>query len=71
MSRRIIWDRSGNPIPFVSQALKIDPYRCADALHTIKQAAGLSPKDDTVIYDNGDVTDKLSGDEIGNLHDEH
>ncbi len=49
----------------------IDPYVCSDALHTIKQSAGLRPNDDVVIYDNGDVTGKLNGDEIGNLYDEH
>ena len=72
LSRRIIWDRTrGNPIPHVSQELGIDPYVCSDALHTIKQSAGLRPNDDVVIYDNGDVTVKLNGDEIGNLYDEH
>ena len=55
----------------MSQELGIDPYVCSDALHTIKQSAGLRPDDDVVIYDNGDVTVKLNGDEIGNLYDEH
>lgn len=54
----------------MSRELGIDPYVCSDALHTIKQSAGLRP-DDVVIYDNGDVTVKLNGDEIGNLYDEH
>lgn len=71
MLRRIIWDRRGNPVPYISKQLNIDPRKCSSALHTIKQAAGLSPNDDTVIYNNGDVTDKIHGDEIGNLYDEH
>ncbi|WP_342148984.1 hypothetical protein [Methylorubrum sp. SB2] len=44
--------------------------RLQRCLHTIKQSAGLRPNDE-VIYDNGDVTGKLNGDEIGNLYDEH
>ncbi|GAB6844383.1 hypothetical protein HNR00_002529 [Methylorubrum rhodinum] len=72
MSRRVIWDRTGgNPIPHVSKELRIDPYVCSGALHTIKQSAGLRPNDDVMIYDNGDVTGRLNGDEIGNLYDEH
>lgn len=69
--RRVIWDgKNENPIPYVSKELDMDPYRCSDALHQIKQAGGLGPRDATVIYDNGDVVDASNGEEIGNLHDE-
>lgn len=66
---RIIWDRSGNPTRYVSDALGIARWQLRAALHVIKRRADLGGQDRVVIYDDGKVTD-VNGDEIGNILDE-
>lgn len=67
--RRIIWERSGNPVAHVSRMLDVPEEDVGAAIHSIKAAARLRGADNIVIYDNGDVTD-ARGEEIGNIYDE-
>lgn len=67
--RRVIWNRGGNPVSYVSTKLNLNEETVGAALHAIKAAAGLRGADSFIIYDNGDVTD-ARGEEIGNIHDE-
>lgn len=66
---RIVWDRTGNPTAYVSDALKITRWELRSALHTIKARSDLRVTDPVIIYDDGKVTD-AHGEEIGNIHDE-
>jgi hypothetical protein len=66
---RIIWDRSGNPTEYGSNALGITRAQLRGALHKIKAYSNLGATDRTVIYDDGRVTD-ANGDDIGNILDE-
>jgi hypothetical protein len=47
----------------------LSEWDLSDALHTIKEAAGLGGADRVSIWSDGSVTDE-HGDEIGNIHDE-
>ena len=67
--RRVIWNRGGNPVAYVSARLGLSEAEVSAAIHAIKAAARLRGADDITIYDNGDVTD-ANGDEIGNIYDE-
>jgi hypothetical protein len=66
---RIIWDRSGNPTDYVSDALRITRGQLRAALHLLKRSSNLSGTDQVIIYDDGSVPD-ISGDDIGNILDE-
>ena len=66
---RAIWDRSGNPTHYVSNALGIARWQLREALHQIKRRADLGGPDRVVIYDDGSVTD-ANGNDIGNILDE-
>jgi hypothetical protein len=66
---RIIWDRSGNPTRYVSDALGIARWQLRAALHHIKHRSNLGGQDRVVVYDDGRVTD-ANGDDIGNILDE-
>ncbi len=66
---RIIWDRSGNPTRYVSDALGIARWQLRAALHQIKHRSNLGGQDRVVVYDDGRVTDAY-GDDIGNILDE-
>lgn len=66
---RKIWSRPGNPTPGVARRLGVSETDLGDAIHTLKDAAGLGPRDRVTIWDDGSVTD--ARDElIGNIHDE-
>ncbi|MCJ2140857.1 hypothetical protein [Methylobacterium sp. E-066] len=67
--RRVIWNRGGSPVSYVSEKLNLDEETVGGAIHAIKAAAGLRGADSIIIYDNGDVTD-ARGEEIGNIYDE-
>ena len=66
---RIIWDRSGNPTRYVSDALGIARWQLREALHLIKRRSNLGALDRVIVYENGRVTD-ASDDDIGNILDE-
>ena len=65
---RVIWSRSGNPGRVVSEILRIERWQLRNALHRIKEDAGLTGADRVIIWDDGTVTD-LQGEPIGNIHD--
>jgi hypothetical protein len=66
---RKIWSQPGNPGKAISGKLKIERWQLHEALHKIKQKAGLGPADDVTIWDDGSVTD-ANGDLCGVIHDE-
>jgi hypothetical protein len=68
-ARGILWDRRGNPTPYVSGRLGIEEWQLRDAMHKIKDRSGLGGTDRLIIYDSGDVTDER-GEDLGNIHDE-
>ena len=68
-TRDILWDRRGNPSPYVSQALGVAEWQLRQAIHKIKGRGLLRGQDRVIIYRNGDVTDE-SGDDLGNVFDE-
>jgi hypothetical protein len=65
---RLIWSRPGNPGRAVSEALGIERWQLRNALHRIKEDAGLAGADRVTIWDDGTVTD-IQGELIGNIHD--
>jgi hypothetical protein len=67
--RDILWERRGNPTPWVSRQLGIEEWQLRDAIHRIKDRSGLSGADRLIIHRNGDVTDE-HGEDLGNVHDE-
>jgi hypothetical protein len=67
--RDILWDRRGNPSPYVSEALGIEEWQLRQAIHKIIGRSPLRYADRVIIYRNGDVTDE-AGDALGNVHDE-
>jgi len=52
----------------VSEALRIERWQLRNALHRIKEDAGLTGADRVIIWDDGTVTDS-QGEPIGNIHD--
>ena len=66
---RIIWSNPGSPTRAVSDALGIERRQLLNALHRIKEGAGLSGADRVIIWDDGTVTD-MQGNPLGNIHDE-
>jgi hypothetical protein len=66
---RIIWDRSGNPTRYVSDALGIARWQLRETLHLITRRSNLGALDRVIVYENGRVTD-ASDDDIGNILDE-
>jgi hypothetical protein len=66
---RIIWSRPGNPTSGVATALGVSETELSDAIHILKDAAGLEPRDRVRIWDDGSVTDERDA-LIGNIYDE-
>jgi hypothetical protein len=64
-----IWSQPDNPSRGVANALGITRARLGDAIHAIKKNAGLRPRDDVTIWDDGSVSD-ASNEVIGNIYDE-
>jgi hypothetical protein len=48
---RVVWERSGNPTSYVSDALGIERWQLRDALHKIKARSDLGGMDRVTIYD--------------------
>ena len=69
LPRDILWNRRGNPGPYVSEALGMEEWQLRQAIHKIKGRIALRGADRVIIYRNGDVTDE-TGDDLGNVHDE-
>ena len=67
--RDILWDRRGNPSPYVSQALGLEEWQLRQAIHKIKGRSPLRGPDRVIIYRNGGVTDE-NGEVLGNVYDE-
>ena len=65
----VIWSRPDNPTRAVATALGISPVQLGDALHAIKEAVGLGPRDSVRIWDDGSVTDDQNV-WVGNIYDE-
>src|SRR4051812_15518699 len=66
---RKIWSRLGNPPRSVATVLGISPVQLGEALHAIKDGAGLSPRDRVSIWDDGSIPDDADA-WIGNIYDE-
>jgi hypothetical protein len=66
---RIIWSRPENPTRGVARALAISETDLCDAIHSIKDAAGLGPRDRVRIWDDGSVMDDRDV-IVGNIYDE-
>lgn len=66
---KVLWNKRRNPTPYVSQSLGIEEWQLRQAIHTIKNRAGLTGPDRVIIYDDGKVTAE-NGDELGNIRDE-
>ena len=64
-----IWSRPDNPTRAVATALGISVGQLGDAIHAIKQAVGLRPRDNVTIWDDGSVTDDQDA-WVGNIYDE-
>ena len=50
-------------------ALGITRVQLGDAIHSIKEDAGLGPRDRVTIWDDGSITDDTNA-RIGNVYDE-
>lgn len=68
MAQRL-WSRRGNPPRWVAARLGISEWDFSNALHKIKEAAGLGGADRVIIWSDGTVTEDR-GDVIGNVYDE-
>ncbi len=68
MARRL-WSRPGNPPDWVAARLGISREQLGEAIHKVKDSAGLAPSDRVIIWDDGSVTDEAD-DWIGNIQDE-
>ena len=66
---RILWDKSTNPTPFVSETLGVEEWQLRKAIHAIKRRVGLRGAERVIIYDDGAVTDE-QGEDLGNIHGE-
>jgi hypothetical protein len=66
---RVIWDRIGNPTPYVSNHLGIERWKLREAIHKIKTSSNIRAAERIIIYDDGTVTD-IDGEPIGNVFDE-
>jgi hypothetical protein len=66
---RKIWSRPGNPTNAVAAVLRVTRIQLGDAIHVIKDDAGLRPDDRVTIWDDGSVTDDADAC-IGNIYDE-
>lgn len=66
---RIIWSRPGNPTRGVARMLGISEAELGDAIHILKEAAGLRSRDRVRIWDDGSVTDERDA-FVGNIYDE-
>ena len=66
---RIIWSNPGNPPHGVATRLGITRGQLGRAIHRIKNYAGLAPRDQVTIWDDGSVTDE-DGVPLGNIQDE-
>jgi len=65
---RIIWSTSENPPKLVSDALGIERWQLRNALHIIKEEAGMSGTDRVIVWDDGTVSDTQGN--PGNIYDE-
>ena len=68
-ARRVLWNRSALPTPYVSSKLGISRRELGEAIHEIKALNGLRGDDRITILENGDVEDEY-GNLIGNILDE-
>ena len=68
MAQRL-WSRRRNPPRSVAARLGISEWDFSNALHKIKEAAGLGGADRVIIWSDGTVTEE-GGDVIGNVYDE-
>ena len=66
---RIIWSNPGNATKAISDTLGIERWQLRNALHRIKEGAGLSGVDRVIIWDDGTVSDP-QGNPLGNVYDE-
>jgi hypothetical protein len=62
--------KTHHPAPWVARELGVSHEKLGEAMHTIKNEAGLTPRDRVSIWDNGDITDDTDT-WIGNVHDEN
>ena len=65
---RIIWSTSENQTKLVSDALGIERWQLRNALHIIKEEAGMSGTDRVIVWDDGTVSDTQGN--PGNIYDE-
>jgi hypothetical protein len=65
----VIWSRPSNPTRTVATVLGISLPQLGDAIHAIKEAVGLQPRDNVRIWDDGSVTDDQDV-WVGNIYDE-
>ena len=66
---RVIWSQPENPPESVAGVLGITRVQLGDAIHSIKEDAGLGPRDRVTIWDDGSITDDTNA-RIGNVYDE-
>jgi hypothetical protein len=66
---RIIWSGPGNPPRAIATALGINRSQLRQAIHAIKNDAGLRPRDSVKIWSDGWLTDDRN-EWIGNIFDE-
>lgn len=66
---RIIWSRPGNPTRSVATTLGTTRAQLRNAIHRLKDRAGLRPRDNVKIWDDGSMTDEAD-EWIGNIYDE-
>jgi hypothetical protein len=73
MARRI-WTNPHNPPDWVAAEISrttgkpITRYQLGEALHVIKEEAGLNPPDSVIIYDDGNIHNDTD-DWIGNVYE--
>jgi hypothetical protein len=67
---RKIWTERGRLRDLVSTELGIERWQLREAIHKIKAKNGLHAPDDVEIWNDGSVTDALSGEYLGNVYDE-
>jgi hypothetical protein len=66
----VLWDRRENPPKWVADQLGIVPdWKLGEAIHALKQAAGLGGADRVSIARDGTV-ENAHGVKIGNVYDE-
>jgi hypothetical protein len=72
---RLLWSDRHNPPDGVARDISaatgqpITREQLGEALHKIKRAAGLRPRDRVYVYDDGSIEDDVNG-WIGNVYNE-